>query len=163
MKLIPSWEAASCATTQELPNILWNPKFIIVFTRTLHWSLSLARWIQSIPPHPIPLRSILTLFTYLCLLSGLFPSGFPNNILYAFPFSPNRATCPAHIILIDFIILIILGKEFAAPQYAVFSSLLSFHLSLVQILSSAPCSQTPSVCVPPLLNLFIISKIWNFF
>jgi hypothetical protein len=26
MKLSPSREAASCAATQELPNILWNPK-----------------------------------------------------------------------------------------------------------------------------------------
>jgi hypothetical protein len=27
MKMSPSWEAASCAATQELPSILWNPKF----------------------------------------------------------------------------------------------------------------------------------------
>jgi hypothetical protein len=26
MELSPSWEAASCAATHELPNILWNPK-----------------------------------------------------------------------------------------------------------------------------------------
>jgi hypothetical protein len=26
MELGPSWEAANCAATQELPNILWNPK-----------------------------------------------------------------------------------------------------------------------------------------
>jgi hypothetical protein len=31
------------------------------------------------------------------LPSGLFPSGFPTNILYAFFVSPIRATCPANL------------------------------------------------------------------
>jgi hypothetical protein len=34
------------------------------------------------------------------LPSGLFPSFFPTNILYALLFS-IRATCPAHFILLD--------------------------------------------------------------
>jgi hypothetical protein len=32
-----------------------------VYTRALHWSLSWAKLIQSIPSHPISLRSILVL------------------------------------------------------------------------------------------------------
>jgi hypothetical protein len=65
-------------------------RFVTVFTRALHWSLSWARSIQFIPSHPIYLRSILTLFTHLRygLPSGLFPSCFPTSILYAFLFSP---------------------------------------------------------------------------
>jgi hypothetical protein len=38
-------------------------RFITAFTRALHWSLSWVRSIQSILSHPIPLRSILILFT----------------------------------------------------------------------------------------------------
>jgi hypothetical protein len=46
------------------------------------------------------------------LPSGLFPSGFPTNNLYTFHFSPIHATFPAHLILLDLIILIILGEEY---------------------------------------------------
>jgi hypothetical protein len=46
------------------------------------------------------------------LPSCLFPSGFPTNNLYTFLFSPIRATWPAHLILLNLIILIILGKEY---------------------------------------------------
>jgi hypothetical protein len=58
-------------------------RFNIVFTRALHWSLSWAISIQSTPSHPISVRSILILSTHLRLglPSGLFPSGFPTNIL----------------------------------------------------------------------------------
>jgi hypothetical protein len=41
---------------------------------------------------------------------GLFLSRFPTNKLYAFLFS-IRATCSAHLILIDLTILIIFGEE----------------------------------------------------
>jgi hypothetical protein len=91
MELSPSWEAASCAT-QTLPNSLRTRRFITVFTIPIHWSLSWARSIQSIPPHPY-LRSILILPTHhLGLPNGLFPSGSPTNILYAFLFYAIRAT-----------------------------------------------------------------------
>jgi hypothetical protein len=55
-----------------------------MFTRALHWSLSWARWIHSIPPHTTSLRFILT-FSYhlrLGLPSGPSSCGFPNHVLY---------------------------------------------------------------------------------
>jgi hypothetical protein len=44
---------------------------------------------------------ILSFHLRLGLPSGLFPSGFPIKILYAFLFSPIRATWPSHLILLD--------------------------------------------------------------
>jgi hypothetical protein len=46
------------------------------------------------------------------LPNGLFPSGFPINILYAFIFSPIHATFPVHLILLGLIIQIILGEVY---------------------------------------------------
>jgi hypothetical protein len=85
-----------------------------VFTRALHWSLSWATSIQSSPSHPISLRSILILpsHLHLGLLSGLLSSIFPINILYAFLLCPIHAACPAHLILLILIILIILGEDY---------------------------------------------------
>jgi hypothetical protein len=54
------------------------------------------------------------MFTHLRLglPSGLFLSGIPTNILYALFVSPVRATFPAHLIYIAFIILIMFGEEY---------------------------------------------------
>jgi hypothetical protein len=55
------------------------------------------------------------------LPNGLFPTGIPTKILYAFPVSPMRATCT----LLDLITMITFGEEqptdCGGPHYAVLS------------------------------------------
>jgi hypothetical protein len=88
MHLSNSRETASCAAIQELPRILWNSRFHYSFHKSppLVPILSQTDPVNTTPSYP---RSILILFTHkhLGLPSGLCPSGFPNNILYAFLFS----------------------------------------------------------------------------
>ena len=99
---------------KKFPAFHGTRRFITALTSVHHLSLSWASPIQSIYPHPTTWRSILILSTHLRpgLPSGLFPSDFPTKNLYAPLSSPIRATCPVHLILLDFITRTILGEEY---------------------------------------------------
>jgi hypothetical protein len=69
---------------------------------------------QSSTYHIILSKIDFNIVHHLCLglPSGLFPSGFPTIILYAFLFSPIRTTFPTHSVFLDLIILITFGEEY---------------------------------------------------
>jgi hypothetical protein len=69
-------------------------------------------WFSSVSPSEFQSNLILSTHLRLGLPSGLFASGFPTNILHACLFSPIRATCPAHLTLLDLIILIKFDEEY---------------------------------------------------
>jgi hypothetical protein len=112
-ELSASWGDANCAAPKELPSILRNPKlqYLVHKSPPLFPILSHINPIHSIPSYLLFIL-ILSAHVRLGLPSGPFPSRFHTNILYAFLFSPIRAQCPAHFILLDLITLITLGEGY---------------------------------------------------
>ena len=119
-----SWEANRFSASQEISRILWNPK--------VHYRSHKCRT-------PVPIRSQLNPIhtpTYHFLKIHLFivlPSTswspkcslsfrFPTKTLYTPLLSPILATCPAHLIVFDFITRRVVGEEYRSLS----SSLCSF-------------------------------------
>jgi len=129
MEQSPSWEANQFSASQEIPCILWDSKVRYHIHKCPPTSLPWANSIQSIPPCSTSWRFIIILFSHLRqgLPSVLFSSGFSTKTLCTPLLSPIRATCPAYLILLDFITRTILGEEYRSLR----SPLCSFLHSLV--------------------------------
>jgi hypothetical protein len=149
MEQSPSWEANRSSASQEIPSFYGTRRFITAFTRARHLPLAWTISIQSMPPHPTWSILILSSHLRLGLPSGLLPSGLPTKILYAPHPSPIRATCPAHLILLDLITRIF------GDQYRSLSS------SLCSLLHS-PVTPSLSGTNIPLSTLFRSVQIIKF-
>ena len=146
----PSWEANWFSATQEISNILWNPK-VYYCIYTCPPPVPILRQLEPIhASNSTSWRSILIVSSHLRLVlpSGPFPSGFPTKTLYVPLLSPIRAACPASLIL-DLITRTILSEKYRSLS----SSLCSFLHSLVtssplgpNILLNTLLSNTLSLC-----------------
>jgi len=91
-------------------------RFITVFTRACHWSLSTARWVQSTSSHSTSIKSILISSSHLCL-------GYPTKLLYVLLIFPMCSTFPTYLILLDLITIIIFGEVCKLWSFSLCSAL----------------------------------------
>jgi len=108
----PTWEANWSAASKETPCISRNTK---VHYRTHKLPPTVSILGQPYPVHIhtnelLEIHSNIIPHLRLRLPRGLLPSEFPTKTLYTSLSSPIRATCTAHLILLDFITRTILGE-----------------------------------------------------
>ena len=141
----PSWEANWFAASQEIPHISRIPK--------VHYRTHKRPPPVSImgPPNPVHIPTSYLLEIHPNIIHPSMPRPPQWSLSLRLPHqdpttplsSPICATCPAYLILLDFITRTILGEQYKSFSPSLCNLLHSLVTSslLVQIFSSTPCSQ----------------------
>ena len=157
----PSWEANRFAASQEIPRISRNPKVHYCTHKRLPLVSNLGQ------PNPVHIPTSHLLEIHPNIIRPSTPRSpqwtlslrFPHQDPIHPPLTPIRTTCPAHLILLDFITRTILCE-----QYKSFSSSLCnlLHSPVTEsllgpniLLNTIFCSQTPSATFPS-IYLYIL-------
>ena len=110
----PSREANWFAASQEITRLLWK----LTVHYHAHRRPSLVPILDQTNPVPTPTSQLLEIHPNIIHTSTprshqwSLLSGFPTKTLHVPLSSPIRTTCPAHLILLDFITRKILGEEY---------------------------------------------------
>ena len=155
-----SWEANWFAASQEIHRISWNPK--------VHYSThKRPPPISTLgPPNPVHITTSHLLEIHPNIIHPSTPRPpqwslslwFPHQDPIHPPSSPIRATCPAHLILFDFITLTILGevyKSFSSSLCNLLHSPVTSTLLGLNILLNTMCSFYGSIITKISLSPFL--------
>ena len=92
----------------QLVQDFYGTQFITMFTTACPWTHFWAKWIQPTLPYPVAVRSVLIIFTYVCLSCtyGCCPTDFMTKTLFSFRlFYGCSILRPSHsrfVLIIDF-------------------------------------------------------------
>jgi len=108
-----SWQANWLSSSQETPYTVQNLHVHYCVPKSLTSVPTMSHKNYSMPSHPMSLISTLITSYHLCpsVSSGFFPSGSPTRCLHSFSFFHMHATYPAHLILLNLIIMTLRGEE----------------------------------------------------